>query len=112
VSSKRNRIRNARRITEPTVTDQFTAIKAKFSRLAELRARINELKIIYAEYDALLTELLPLFITKTDTQFIIDRGITIGNERHQFTPHFFDPKKDMVLAKQWKSTAFETGTIE
>jgi hypothetical protein len=59
-----------------------------------------------------MTELLPLFIVKTDSQFIINREITIGTEKHKLAPHFYDEKKGIVLAKQWKSTAFETATIE
>jgi len=96
----------------PTATDQFSAIKDKFKQLSEVRAKINASKALYQQHDALLSELLPLFITKTDTQFIIQREITLGNEKHTLVPYFYDAKKGAFLAKQWKSTAMETATIE
>jgi hypothetical protein len=111
-TKKKNKILNAKKITTPTATDQFAAVKAKFAKLKEIREKIATMKALYQEHDALMTELLPLFITKTDSQFIISREITVGTEVHKLAPHFYDEKKGIVLAKQWKSSAFETATIE
>jgi hypothetical protein len=96
----------------PSVADQLASLKAKFQRLAEIRAQLTSLKSLYQQHDALMTELLPLFITKTDSQFIIQREITLGNKNYKLVPHFYDQKKGTILAKQWKSSAFETASIE
>jgi hypothetical protein len=113
MSTKKQKILTAKKIsTEPTATDQFASIKAKFAKLKEVREKIATMKALYQEHDALMTELLPLFITKTDSQFIIQREITIGTEKHKLAPHFYDEKKGIVPAKQWKSTAFEFASIE
>ena len=107
--------RTTRRTTSvptPTPEDMFASVRAKFRQLSEIRAQINRLKPLYAQHDALLSELLPLFVTKTDTQFIIRREITLGDERHTLVPYFYDERKGTFLAKQWKSTAMETMRIE
>ena len=111
---KKKMILSAQKITtsEPSATDQFASIKDKFKQLAEIRAKITAAKTLYQQHDALLSELLPLFITKTDSQFIIQREITLGNEKHKLIPYFYDEKKGTFLSKQWKSTAMETATIE
>lgn len=96
----------------PTVTDQFEAIKLKFKRLAEVRQLIAKSKSLYQEQDELVTELLPLFIKKTDKQFIIEREVCLGSEIHKLIPYFYDEKKSSLVAKQWKSSAFETVNID
>ena len=62
--------------------------------------------------DALMEELLPTFIQTTATQFVINREVTIGTQTYRFTPSFFNTSRGQVVAKSWKSTAFETGSIE
>jgi hypothetical protein len=110
--TKKQKILAAKKLPTPTVADQFAEIKAKFKKLAEIRAEIAKSKALYQQHDALLSELLPLFITKTDKQFIIQREITLGDEIHKLIPYFYDEKKGTLLSKQWKSTAMETATIE
>lgn len=112
--TKKKQILNAKKVVPvaPTAVDQFAFVKAKFAKLKEIREKIATMKALYQEHDALMTELLPLFITKTDSQFIINREITVGTEKHKLSPHFYDEKKGIVLAKQWKSSAFETASIE
>jgi succinyl-CoA synthetase beta subunit len=98
--------------TVVAATDLFTSIKDKFKELADIRSQIAKIKELYVKQDALVNELLPLFIRKTDKQFIIDREITLGNEVHRLIPYFYDEKKGTFLSKTWKSTAFGTATIE
>jgi hypothetical protein len=109
--------RNARRRTPatpvaPTVAQMGAAIKAKFDRLEAVRAQIASLKGLYAQHDALMTELLELFIEKTPDQFVVRRAITIGNKTYRFSPSFYDDEKNQLKAKSWKSSAFPSGTIE
>lgn len=94
------------------VTDQLEAVRRKFTRLRELDDRINELRGVYRERDALMEELLPTFIQTTATQFVINREVTIGTQTYRFTPSFFNTSRGQVVAKSWKSCAFETGSIE
>jgi|WetSurMetagenome_2_1015567.scaffolds.fasta_scaffold607536_2 hypothetical protein len=110
--NRRRQIQNARTIQEPTVSDALANIAGKFQRLSELRQRINELKGLYQEHDALQSELLSLFVQKTDSQFVIARQFTVGGRTYRLTPFFYDQAKGTLLAKRWKSTAHETFTIE
>jgi len=112
--TKKKQILNAKKIVPvaPTAVDQFASIKAKFAKLKEIREKLATMKALYQEHDALMTELLPLFITKTDSQFIINKEITVGTEKHSLKVNFYDEKKATLLAKSWKSSAFETGYIE
>ena len=87
-------------------------IKAKFARLKKIQTELTKLKALYVEHDQLLTELLPLFITGTPGNFIIAREYTVGAEKHKLSPFFWDEKKNAVLSKVWKSTAFQTAIIE
>jgi hypothetical protein len=113
MATKKQKILSAKKGPEaPTAEDQFAALKAKFQKLSEIRKKIAEAKALYAQHDAMVAELLPLFIKKTDKQFIIEREITLGTEIHKLVPYFYDDKKGILLAKQWKSTAFETATID
>jgi hypothetical protein len=96
----------------PSLVTMMAGIQTKFSRLKELRAKISAMKDLYREHDDLVKELLPLFIEAKPDGFIIKREIQIGSEKYRFTPSFYDTKKAEVLAKEWRSTAFPTGTIE
>jgi hypothetical protein len=86
-------------------------VNAKFTKLKELRAKIIGLKSLYVEHDTLMRELLPLFITQDKDSFLIAREITIGTHTYRFSPAFYS-EKEGLRSKAWKSTAFETGTIE
>lgn len=91
---------------------QLGQLNIKFAKLRALRNEINKLKVLYAEHDALMQELLPLFIKIEPDKFTIHREITLGTEKFRLTPYFYDPKKGTILAKVWKSAAHEMGTIE
>jgi hypothetical protein len=104
--------KKAKQPAAPTVVDQMTLIKNKFSRLAQVRAQLAALKVLYAEHDSLVSELMPLFIEKTNDAFIVKRQITLGNTTHRLVPYFYDDKKGILKAKCWKSTAMETMAIE
>lgn len=105
-SSKKNK-----KNTTPSVSQQMSSINEKFKELKELRKRIQDLKTLYAQHDALMEELLPLFIEVEDNHFLVKREIKVGNKKYRFTPFFYDEKKALLTAKVWKSTAFESGTI-
>ncbi len=100
------------RPAQPTAESALAGIAEKFRRLEALRTQINGLKTLYAQHDALQSELLPLFIQKTDTQFIVNRQVTIGARTYRIKPFFYDEAKGTLLSKRWKSTAHETFTIE
>lgn len=113
MTTKKTQIKNAKKGPAlPTAADQFAALKDKFKKLSEIRAQLAATKTLYQQHDQLVSELLPLFIKKTDKQFIIEREITLGTEIHKLVPYFYDEKKGILLAKQWKSTAFETASID
>ena len=99
-------------IQEVPITSQLDAIRLKFQRLRELDTQIGQMHAIYAERDRLLGELLPVFVTVTPTQFIVNREITIGTEVHRITPSFFDTRTNTIKSKAWKSAAFESFTVE
>lgn len=97
----------------PSVSQMEQAIQAKFDRLEALRTQIAAAKTLYAEHDALMAELLHLFILRTpDNKFIVNRSYTIGNKTYHYTPSFFDPTRNALVAKQWRSGAFPSGAIE
>ena len=110
--TKKQKVLSVQKVAVSSAVAQVASIQAKFKELAAVQTQIARLKFLYQEQDRLMTELLPLFITKTGSQFIIEREITIGNETHKMSPRFWDEKKGILLNKQWKSTAVETGTIE
>ena len=93
-------------------TDPLAPIKLKFQRLKTLRAELASLKQKYQEHDALMQELLPMFIEVQADKITVKREITLGSDKHRFTPFFYDEKKGLVVIKVWKSTAFEAGSIE
>jgi hypothetical protein len=111
-----NNRRNTRGRTTPVrpvpITDQLEAIRRKFTQLREIDTRINELRDLYRQRDALMEELLPTFIQVTPTQFVINREVTIGTQTYRFTPSFFNTTRGRTVSKSWKSCAFETGSIE
>lgn len=98
--------------TKISVVTQLQSVQEKFKRLKELRAEIAKSKKLYTEHDALMNELMPLFVEVQADQFIIKRDVTVGNQKYRFTPFFYDEKKSQVVAKVWKSAAFESGAIE
>ena len=93
-------------------TDPLAPIKLKFQRLRTLRAELASLKQKYQEHDALMQELLPMFIQVQADKITVAREITLGSEKYRFTPFFYDEKKGLIVPKVWKSTAFEAGAIE
>lgn len=111
---KLNKILSAKKapIAAPTATDQFASLKKKFAELAKVRAQLAAVKVLYAKHDQLIAELIPLFITVEQDRFVVAREVTLGTEKHRLVPYFYDEKKGTLLAKQWKSTAFGTVTIE
>jgi hypothetical protein len=115
MSSRASRLRSRRPVTPspvPTAVQLEQAIRAKFDELETLRAQIATTKALYTRHDALVGELLEMFIQKTPDQFIIRRAITVGNKTYRFTPSFYDDEKNQLKPKNWKSQAFASGTIE
>jgi len=98
--------------TSKSPTNALTLVKDKFKALKKIRAELNAVKNLYVKHNELMTELMPLFIEQTADTFIIHREIKIGNTKYRFTPFFYDEKKGTVVPKVWKSTAFESGSIE
>jgi len=94
----------------PSPAAQLEAIKAKFEELAGLRVQIAGAKNLYTRHDALVTELMPLFIQQTPEGFTVRSSFTIGNKTYRFTPSFFAEGEFKV--KRWKSGAYPTGVIE
>ena len=105
-----------RRNTTPPPTSpalsQLQILRNKFKRLKEIKAELSGFKTKYQEHDALLAELLPLFIEQDADKFVINREITLGTKKYRITPHFYDEQKGIVVPKTWKSTAFPTASIE
>jgi len=95
----------------PTPMNSLDVVIARFKRLKELRNKIVGMKALYVEHDNLMRELLPLFISEDKDSFLIAREIVIGTHKYRFTPAFYSAK-DGLKSKAWKSTAFETGTID
>jgi hypothetical protein len=98
----------------PAVTqiDPLQAIRNKFSRLTELQTQIEAAKHLYAERDALVEELIPCFIGRTDNGWSVKAQITLGDKTYRLHPSFFNAEKNKIVAKTWKSAAFPTLTIE
>lgn len=106
-----------RRTTRATVPpaapiDPLQIIREKFARLTELKIRMEQAKELYKAHDELAEELLPCFVTVTDTEFIIRKQITIGNKVYRLHPSFFNVAKNKVVAKQFKAAFFPTVIIE
>ena len=99
-------------VREVPVTDQLAAVRLKFSRLREVRNQLDQARNLYREHDAIMEELLPMFIQQTPTGWVINREVTIGTQTYRFNPYFYDTRRNRTVAKVWKSTAFETGSIE
>jgi len=110
--TKKQKIQSAKTQIPSTVQAALTSLKDKFSRLSEVRTQITKMKALYQEHDQLMEELMPLFVSVDQDQFTIQREISIGTHKYRFNPHFYDVKKGKILAKVWKSTAFESGSIE
>ena len=98
--------------TIQTATSALTQVKDQFAALKKVRAQLASMKQLYVKHNELMTELMPLFIETTADEFIIKREIKIGSKKYRFTPFFYDEKKGTIVPKVWKSTAFESGSIE
>jgi len=90
----------------------LTSIQTKFKRLKEIRTKITGLHDLYREHDALMEELLPLFIKVTPNSFVVTKEITIGTTTYRFNPSFYDVKKMRLTSKNWKAAAHPSGWIE
>lgn len=83
-------------------------IRSKFDRLAEVQKLLAEAKDLYKEHDALMEEIIPLFVKKTAKGFTIRRKFSVGRKTFMLEPSFFDSKKDSIKAKIWKASANQT----
>jgi len=101
----------SKKVKVVAVVNPVEILEKKLQRINELRAQINKMHQLYSEHDALVEDVLPLFITTLPDQFIVRREVKLGNTTVAFTPSFYDPKKAKLIAKAWKSTAFEIGRI-
>lgn len=111
-SSKKSTPTQASSGAQAPVQSYLAAIRAKFTRLNQLRSQLNGVKALYTEHDQLVEELLPLFIEIRDNEFLVHREITLGNKKYRFNPFFYDETKGKLRANQWKSVAFKSGTVE
>ena len=99
--------------TQPlTVAEQLEAVQAKFARLAVVRRLLDENRELYREQDTLMEDLMTLFIERTPTGWTVHNEITVGTQTYRYNPYFHDVRRNRVVAKVWKSAAFETGSIE
>jgi hypothetical protein len=99
----------------PTMTNplnQLNLLNAKFKRLKDLRVELTKMKALYQEHDRLMEELLPIFVEVNQDAFVMKREITIGTNKYRLAPYFYNEKKGHIVAKVWKSSAFETAVIE
>ena len=92
--------------------DPLAELKSKFTKLKALRDQITAMKILYQQHDALMEELLPLFIKVEADKFVISREISLGTEKYKLSPYFYDEKKGQLRAKVWKSAAYSSVAIE
>lgn len=108
-TKKANKLANKLTITPAT---SLAGIAGKFQKLKDLRAKINSLKTLYQQHDALMEELLPLLIEVQADKFIVHREFKLGTKTYRVSPYFYDEKKSKLTAKVWKSTAFEAVAVE
>jgi len=97
---------------KPSSLSGLQLLQTKFKKLSDLRTKLTSLKVLYAQHDALMAELLPLFIEQDTDKFVVRREIALGAKKYRLTPHFYDEKKGVIVPKVWKSTAFPSATIE
>lgn len=93
------------------VDTSVSDLEKKLKRINELRAQFNKMHDLYAEHDSLVEDVLPLFISKTADGFFIRTSVQFGTTVVSFSPSFYDTKKAKLVAKSWKSVAFEPGRI-
>ena len=98
-------------IPPQTAVQLAESLKQKFNRVKEIREQIQQMKSLYQEHDALMGELMPLFIEIQNDKFIIHREINLAGETFRFSPSFYDENKGQIIAKSWKSVAQESGSI-
>ena len=94
------------------MANALTLIQTRFTRLKEIRVEMNKLKALYQEHDAIVEELLPLFIQVHPDKFVVAREISLNNQTYRLEPYFYNVQKSKLVSKVWKSTAFEMGSIE
>ena len=102
----------ARRNRTPPPVDLLAPVRAKFSRLNEVRTKLEAMKDLYREHDELLENLQQYFIKKTDTGWELKDQFVLGDKTYRLVPTFFSSSKNRVVAKAWKSSASSTFTIE
>lgn len=100
-----------KKVVKPEPVDHVKVLEQKLARIKELRAQFNSMHALYAEHDALVEEVLPLFIVKTLEGFLVRTSVQLGSTTVTFSPSFYDEKKAKLTAKSWKSVAFEPGRI-
>jgi len=115
MNRNRNRNRNrARRTRErtPEPVDLLAPVRAKFARLSEVRAQLEQMKGLYREHDELLEDLQQYFIERTESGWVIKDQFILGTKAYRLVPSFFSSSKNRVVAKSWKSSASSAFTIE
>lgn len=95
-----------------TISASFGSVQKKLEQLKTLRKKIEGLKVLYAQHDALMNEVLQEFIEITPERIVFHREIQVGTKKYRIIPFFYDPKKGQIKTKIWKSTAFETASLE
>ena len=113
MNKRASRLRNTVTVSPSTpAVDPLQAIRDKFARLVELQQQIETVKELYKEKDALIEELSPCFIRRTDTGWDIKSQITLGSKVYRLHPSFFDASKNKVVAKTFKAAFSPTMVIE
>jgi hypothetical protein len=95
----------------PSAATQLLALQTKFKRLREVQHLIEQAKELYREQDALIEELLPLFIDIDQDRITIKREIQIGSQKYRYRPSLIADASTKLRAKTWKASAFPTGII-
>jgi hypothetical protein len=102
----------AKKPEAPVVVNPLDALKSKFTQLKAIREQIASMKGLYQKHDALMEELMPLFIKIESDKFIVAREISLGTDKFKLSPYFYDEKKGLLVAKVWKSASFASVSIE
>lgn len=87
-------------------------LQNKLEKIKRLRLKLMSLKVLYSEYDSLVEEVMPNFITYDSNKFIVRRRITVKGKTYILNPSFYNADKCKVVSKVWKSTAFPAAIIE
>ena len=97
-------------IAQPNVQTLLQKAQAQFKRLKEIQKELSRIKDLYKEQDALLKELIPLFYEVGPDKIVINRTLTIGNEKYIYTPAVLE--KSELKPTVWRASAQKTGHIE